>query len=79
MRCHRSVVATVFRPEDFDENEAVLQVARDYKLDVITIISQHEHWLPLCLPVVIDSQNQIHRVVNQPLSSEYSITSGLLF
>uniref|UniRef100_A0A8L8KTG6 C2 DOCK-type domain-containing protein n=1 Tax=Heligmosomoides polygyrus TaxID=6339 RepID=A0A8L8KTG6_HELPZ len=47
------------------------KVARDYKLDVITIISQHEHWLPLCLPVVIDSQNQIHRVVNQPLSSEY--------
>ncbi|VDO20091.1 unnamed protein product [Haemonchus placei] len=51
-----------------------LQVIRDFKLDVLSIISQHEHWLPLCLPVVIDSQNQIHRVVNQPLSSDYSMT-----
>ncbi|KAK6034165.1 hypothetical protein COOONC_28321 [Cooperia oncophora] len=53
-----------------------MDVIRDFKLDVLTIISQHEHWLPLCLPVVIDSQNQIQRVVNQPLYSDWGVTSG---
>nr|CDJ91787.1 Pleckstrin homology and Dedicator of cytokinesis domain containing protein [Haemonchus contortus] len=57
-------------------DECDSKVIRDFKLDVLSIISQHEHWLPLCLPVVIDSQNQIHRVVNQPLSSDYSMSSG---
>ncbi|KAK6026152.1 hypothetical protein OSTOST_07929, partial [Ostertagia ostertagi] len=57
-------------------DECDSKVIRDFKLDVLTIISQHEHWLPLCLPVVIDSQNQIHRVINQPFSSDYGVSSG---
>uniref|UniRef100_A0A158QXE6 Zizimin ortholog (inferred by orthology to a D. melanogaster protein) n=1 Tax=Nippostrongylus brasiliensis TaxID=27835 RepID=A0A158QXE6_NIPBR len=52
-------------------DECDSKVIRDFKLDVLTIISHHEHWLPLCLPVVIDSQNQIHRVINQPLVADY--------
>ncbi|KAK5972965.1 Zizimin [Trichostrongylus colubriformis] len=57
-------------------DECDSKVIRDFKLDVLSILSQHEHWLPLCLPVVIDSQNQIHRVISQPLSSDYSVLSG---
>ncbi|WKY15205.1 hypothetical protein Q1695_000586 [Nippostrongylus brasiliensis] len=57
-------------------DECDSKVIRDFKLDVLTIISHHEHWLPLCLPVVIDSQNQIHRVINQPLVADYCGNSG---
>ncbi|KAJ1360537.1 hypothetical protein KIN20_019531 [Parelaphostrongylus tenuis] len=47
------------------------KVMREYKLDILTIIAQHEHWLPLCLPVLIDSRNQVQRVSNRSMNSDY--------
>uniref|UniRef100_A0A1I7X489 PH domain-containing protein n=1 Tax=Heterorhabditis bacteriophora TaxID=37862 RepID=A0A1I7X489_HETBA len=49
-----------FIVQRLDDNDS--RVFREYKTDVLTIITQHEHWLPLCLPVLIDSRNQIQRV-----------------
>lgn len=28
-----------------------LSALRDYKLDFMRVLSEHEHWLPLCLPI----------------------------
>ncbi|VDM62395.1 unnamed protein product [Angiostrongylus costaricensis] len=52
------------------------KVMREYKLDILSIISQHEHWLPLCLPVLINPRNQIQRLSNRAMSSDYSEGTG---
>ncbi|KAE9413296.1 hypothetical protein Angca_009317, partial [Angiostrongylus cantonensis] len=57
-------------------DECESKVMREYKLDILSIISQHEHWLPLCLPVLIDTRNQIQRLSNRAMSSDYSEGTG---
>lgn len=50
-------------------NEFDLKALRDYKLELLHIISQHEHWLPLCLPLLCNRNGSI---INKSLLSANS-------
>ncbi|CAD6184343.1 unnamed protein product [Caenorhabditis auriculariae] len=43
-------------------DDSDFKVLREYKADFLTILCMHEHFLPLNLPVLINSQNHIQRV-----------------
>ncbi|CAJ0578720.1 unnamed protein product, partial [Mesorhabditis spiculigera] len=43
-----------------DESEA--KMMRQYKVDLLAVLFQHEHLLPLSLPVLLDEKNAIQRI-----------------
>ncbi|CAI4230988.1 unnamed protein product [Auanema sp. JU1783] len=57
-----------FAVQRLDDHES--KILREYKNDFLTILTQHEHWLPLCLPVLLDGKNQIQRMHYQGIQSE---------
>ncbi|CAJ0943627.1 unnamed protein product, partial [Mesorhabditis belari] len=43
-------------------DESDLRIMREFKLDLLTIVCQHEHFLPLSLPTLMDRKNTIQRI-----------------
>lgn len=59
----------------YDENDS--KTLRDYKNTLLTVLCEHEHWLPLNLPVLLNTRNEIQRITSQP--SHQDTSTGLLF
>ncbi|CAG9531380.1 unnamed protein product [Cercopithifilaria johnstoni] len=50
-------------------DESCSRTMLDYKLEFLHIISSHEHWIPLCLPLMCDVSGNIFRK-NSPPSTD---------
>lgn len=61
----------------YDSNEP--KMLREYKNTLLLIVCEHEHWLPLNLPVLMDLNNQIRRVEYQPPPITTVSSTGLFF
>lgn len=40
-----------------------------YKLEMLRIISAHEHWIPLCLPLLTDKLGSVMRSDSSAISA----------
>uniref|UniRef100_A0A1I8E909 Uncharacterized protein n=1 Tax=Wuchereria bancrofti TaxID=6293 RepID=A0A1I8E909_WUCBA len=47
-------------------DESCSRTMLDYKLEFLQIISSHEHWIPLCLPLICDVSGNIFRKNSSP-------------
>ena len=54
------------------------QVLREYKSDVMSVLMRHEHWLPLSLPLLIDSNECIERVQYETAFDGTTANAGIL-
>uniref|UniRef100_A0A1I7XZF1 Dedicator of cytokinesis protein 9 n=1 Tax=Steinernema glaseri TaxID=37863 RepID=A0A1I7XZF1_9BILA len=63
--------------DKFDANES--RTLRDYKLDLLRVISGHEHYLALSLPILCDKRNIVMRKESCSSASEHSNSSSTNF
>ncbi|KAK0390436.1 hypothetical protein QR680_019352 [Steinernema hermaphroditum] len=63
--------------DKFDLSEA--RTLRDYKLDLLRILSGHEHYLALSLPILCDRRNIVMRKESCSSASEHSNSSSSNF
>ncbi|KAK6112243.1 Dock and Zizimin C-2 domain family protein [Brugia pahangi] len=56
-------------------DESCSRTMLDYKLEFLQIISGHEHWIPLCLPLICDVSGNIFRK-NSSLSTDSIFTNS---
>ncbi|VBB26410.1 unnamed protein product [Acanthocheilonema viteae] len=60
-----SVFSWIYRVVE-NMDESCSRTILDYKLQFLHIISSHEHWIPLCLPLMCDVSGNIFRKNNTP-------------
>ncbi|EJW76499.1 hypothetical protein WUBG_12592, partial [Wuchereria bancrofti] len=55
-------------------DESCSRTMLDYKLEFLQIISSHEHWIPLCLPLICDVSGNIFRKNSSPSTDKVVFT-----
>uniref|UniRef100_A0A914CQ09 Uncharacterized protein n=1 Tax=Acrobeloides nanus TaxID=290746 RepID=A0A914CQ09_9BILA len=63
-----------FVADSLDRNES--RALRVYKLELLQVLVGHEHWLPLCLPLLTDKHNGVMRSDSICSTTTPTITSG---